>query len=205
MKKKKKIPICLLLFAQRKTPSQFHSNQSHQWPCQGEYWGIINFFFNKANGWETRRPSWLENLSLGLATIFFSFHLISFQITNPGVQSSLFSWQFWIRNVVLSMSLKSNKMKQAFPVLWEGRGGSGGDGSRPPPRSPAPLRCPSWRRQRGSLADYSVPSLRKRGDRASKMTCWDFPGGSVIRYLPADAGDMGSILDPGTSHMPWSN
>ena len=98
---KKKITICLFLFAQRKTPNQFHSNQSHQWPCQGEYWGIINFFFNKDNGWETRRPSWLENLSFGLATIFFSFHSISFQITNPGLQSSLFSWQFWIRNVVL--------------------------------------------------------------------------------------------------------
>ena len=44
-----------------------------------------------------------------------------------------------------------------------------------------------------------MPSLRKRGDRAAKMTCWDFPGGSVVRYLPASAGDMGSIPESGRS------
>lgn len=34
------------------------------------------------------------------ATIFFPLHSISFQITNPRLQPSLFSWQFWIRNIV---------------------------------------------------------------------------------------------------------
>ena len=29
-----------------------------------------------------------------------------------------------------------------------------------------------------------------------------FPGGSVVKNLPASAGDTGSIPDPGRSHMP---
>ena len=32
-----------------------------------------------------------------------------------------------------------------------------------------------------------------------------FPGGSVVKNLPANAGDMGSISDPGRSHVSWSN
>ena len=32
-----------------------------------------------------------------------------------------------------------------------------------------------------------------------------FPGGSVVRNLPANARDTGSIPDPGRSHMPRSN
>ena len=31
------------------------------------------------------------------------------------------------------------------------------------------------------------------------------PGGSVVKNLPANAGDMGSIPDPGRSHMLQSN
>ena len=33
----------------------------------------------------------------------------------------------------------------------------------------------------------------------------DFPGGAVVKNLPANAGDMGSIPGPGRSHMPRSN
>ena len=34
----------------------------------------------------------------------------------------------------------------------------------------------------------------------------DFSGGPVVNNLPADAGDMGSILEPATrSHMMWNN
>ena len=29
----------------------------------------------------------------------------------------------------------------------------------------------------------------------------EFPGGSVVKNLPANAGDMGSIPDPGSFHM----
>ena len=32
-----------------------------------------------------------------------------------------------------------------------------------------------------------------------------FPGGAVIEYLPANAGDMGSSPGLGRSHMLWSN
>ena len=37
------------------------------------------------------------------------------------------------------------------------------------------------------------------------MSSLVFPGGSVVKNLPAIAGDMGSIPDPRRSHMPWSN
>ena len=33
----------------------------------------------------------------------------------------------------------------------------------------------------------------------------DFPGDAVVKNLPANAGDMGSIPGPGRPHMPWSN
>ena len=33
----------------------------------------------------------------------------------------------------------------------------------------------------------------------------DFPGGTVVKNLPANAGDTGSSPGPGRSHMPWSN
>ena len=33
----------------------------------------------------------------------------------------------------------------------------------------------------------------------------DFPGGTVVKNPPANAGDMGSSPGPGRSHMPWSN
>ena len=32
-----------------------------------------------------------------------------------------------------------------------------------------------------------------------------FPGGSVVRSLPANAGNMGLVPGPGRSHMPQSN
>ena len=38
-----------------------------------------------------------------------------------------------------------------------------------------------------------------------KLQQQGFPGGSVVKNPPANAGDMGSIPDPGRSHVPWSN
>ena len=35
-----------------------------------------------------------------------------------------------------------------------------------------------------------------------KYTWWGFPGGSVIKSPPSNAGDTGSIPGPGRSHMP---
>ena len=33
----------------------------------------------------------------------------------------------------------------------------------------------------------------------------DFPGGAVVKNLPANAGDTGSNHGLGRSHMSWSN
>ena len=38
-----------------------------------------------------------------------------------------------------------------------------------------------------------------------EIKCKDFPGGAVVKNLPASAGDMGSSPGPGRSHMPRSN
>jgi len=56
---------------------------------------------------------------------------------------------------------------------------------------------------------YYFP-LRKAAFLIGMLTChgegyqrfhWGFPGGSVMKNLPAIAGDIGSIPDPGRSHM----
>ena len=36
----------------------------------------------------------------------------------------------------------------------------------------------------------------------SKRIPWDFPGSPVVKNLPGNAGDAGSIPDPGGSHRP---
>ena len=42
--------------------------------------------------------------------------------------------------------------------------------------------------------------------RQIKSSNSGFPGGSVVKNLPAkSAGDIGSVPGPGRSHMPWSN
>ena len=38
-----------------------------------------------------------------------------------------------------------------------------------------------------------------------KIYVLGFPGSSVVKNLPANAGDMGSIPGPGRSHMTQSN
>ena len=38
-----------------------------------------------------------------------------------------------------------------------------------------------------------------------KNSCGDFPGGTVVKNLPANAGDTGSSPGPGRSHMTQSN
>ena len=42
-------------------------------------------------------------------------------------------------------------------------------------------------------------------EKQIKTTLRDFPGGAVVRNLPANAEYMGSSSGPGRSHMPWSN
>ena len=38
-----------------------------------------------------------------------------------------------------------------------------------------------------------------------KTHCWDFPGGTVVKNPPANAGDTGLISDLGKSHVPQSS
>ena len=40
---------------------------------------------------------------------------------------------------------------------------------------------------------------------AENNTLGNFPGGAVVKNLPANAGDTGSSPGPGRSHMPRSN
>ena len=51
----------------------------------------------------------------------------------------------------------------------------------------------------------SMGSWKPHEERASKRREWDFPGDPVVENLPANAGDMGLIPDPGGSHMAWSS
>ena len=44
--------------------------------------------------------------------------------------------------------------------------------------------------------------MRDGKKNALKDTQWGFPGGSAVNNLPANAGDMGSIPDPGRPHRP---
>ena len=41
--------------------------------------------------------------------------------------------------------------------------------------------------------------------RSNEDPMQGFPGGSVVKNLPANSGDMGSSPDPRRYHMPWSN
>ena len=48
----------------------------------------------------------------------------------------------------------------------------------------------------------------KKGEFKKKIfkgTLGDFPGGTVVKNPPANAGDTGSSPGLGRSHMPWSN
>ena len=43
------------------------------------------------------------------------------------------------------------------------------------------------------------------GDGFKNLTFRDFPGGAVVKNLPVNAGDTGSIRGGGRSHMPRSS
>ena len=54
------------------------------------------------------------------------------------------------------------------------------------------------------------PKGDQTGDRTTsdleityKRQIQGFPGGSVVKNPPANAGDTSSIPDPGRSHVPW--
>ena len=49
------------------------------------------------------------------------------------------------------------------------------------------------------------PSILKGRTNSVNRKLRDFPGGTVVKSPPANAGDTGSIPGPGRSHMPQSN
>ena len=50
-----------------------------------------------------------------------------------------------------------------------------------------------------------ISILEKADTNVSNNKGLDFPGGPVVKNLPANAGDMASVPGLGGSHMPWSN
>ena len=46
---------------------------------------------------------------------------------------------------------------------------------------------------------------RQEAGQPQEPFLWDFPGGTVVKNLPASAGDTGSSPGPGRSHRPQSN
>ena len=48
----------------------------------------------------------------------------------------------------------------------------------------------------------SLYCQKKKGEN---IFSWDFPGGAVVKNLPATAGNMGSSPGPGGSHMSQSS
>ena len=53
--------------------------------------------------------------------------------------------------------------------------------------------------------DPTSLTVQPRQNKNTVLKTLGFPGGSVIKNPPVNAGDMGSVPDPGRSHMPWSN
>ena len=53
---------------------------------------------------------------------------------------------------------------------------------------------------------YHLTLVRMTIKKSKSYKCWrDFPGGTVVKSPPANAGDTGSSPGPGRSHMLWSN
>ena len=52
--------------------------------------------------------------------------------------------------------------------------------------------------------NWVVLTLKSYQFNKNEENSWGFPGGSVVKNLPANARDMDSIPGPGRSHMPWS-
>ena len=48
-------------------------------------------------------------------------------------------------------------------------------------------------------------AIEKMGVKDLKTHALGFPGGTVVKNPPANAGDTSLSPGPGKSHMPWSN
>ena len=60
------------------------------------------------------------------------------------------------------------------------------------------------RTQYGEI-NKTLENIRETSTPPIKRPSRDFPGGTVVKNLSANAGDTGSIPSPGRSHMPRSN
>ena len=56
-----------------------------------------------------------------------------------------------------------------------------------------------------NMEHYSNPRLPPETRKISNKQPTDLPDGTVVKNLPANAGDTGLIPGPVRSHMPWSN
>ena len=84
-------------------------------------------------------------------------------------------------------------------------GGGGGGGEVEPSKGQDPgqgLLCCSGLDVKVAL--FTTP-LRVWQQLYERPLAWGFPGGSVVKNPPANAGDKGSIPGAGRPHMPWSN
>ena len=55
------------------------------------------------------------------------------------------------------------------------------------------------------LGDWELPLWLTSIKKTKKQKKQDFSGGPVVKNLPANAGDTGSIPGLGKSHVPWGN
>ena len=73
------------------------------------------------------------------------------------------------------------------------------------------IRFPKIRRgkRKGNYREFykvKIENFRAKLNKTLELkTNRDFPGGAVVKKLPANAGDMGSSSGTGRSHMPRSN
>ena len=91
------------------------------------------------------------------------------------------------------------KLLQSCPTLCDPRDSS-------PPGSPVPgilqARTLEWVAINQTSKTHLGGPHRSTGKKRYGLA---FPGGPVVKNLPTNAGDMGSIPGPGRSHMQWSN
>ena len=82
----------------------------------------------------------------------------------------------------------------------QGQGLLGGSGQRKEDSKCLPTYKGTWgRMHNGGFINCFLCGMQL------KLFPWDFPGGAVVKNLPANAGDTGSSPGLGRSHMPWSN
>ena len=69
-----------------------------------------------------------------------------------------------------------------------------------------PLPTYGWLRQHLTVRQSPIMQHKTRhSDQKTRSTLTGFPGGAVVRNLPANAGDTGLCTGPGRSHMPRSD